>query len=493
MKEKHGSPAHENVKTTMKIGWSSVDTTPPRAVKLLGQFHERISRSVRDPLSATALAMEADGPNGKNEQLVIVSCDVAMVERPLQDRVRKAAHASLPDLDPNSLFLNATHIHTGPSISEEQEQLLFPIIDGVLPFPIEKNPADPPDLMTATEYADFLVDRLKEVVIQAWSRRQPGGVSWALSHAVVGHNRRVIYDDGSARMYGRRDNAEHFLSLEAPNDSGVELLYSWDSRQNLTGIVINVACPSQVVEGQYYVSADYWGEVRKELRRRHGPQLAVLPLCGAAGDQSPRDQVRHGRGEPDMNNEGGLVELGQRIADAVSRKLEFARANIRNDAVLKHAMKEIRLPLRRVTDSEIAQARKDFDAILAKWKSENRPVDPSLLVSLFSPAGVLRRASEQKRTRDFAIEVHVARIGDVAVATNPFELFIDYGLQMKARSKAQQTFLIQLAAGWCGYLPTARAVHGGDYSTGIASGKIGPEGGKILVEQTVEMINALWK
>lgn len=475
----------------LRIGWSCVDITPPRRVRLLGQFHERISRSVRDHLSATALVMESVGANGKNEHLVIVSCDVGMVERSLQERVRKLLHASLPDLDTNNLVLTSTHIHTGPATSEAQEQVLFPFIDGVLPFPIEKKADDPPDLMTASAYSDFLVDRLKEAVLQAWSRRQSGGVSWALSRAVVGHNRRVVYDDGSARMYGSTDT-ERFLTLEGPSDSGVELLYSWDMRRDLTGVVINVACPSQVVEGQHYVSADYWGEVRKELRHRYGPELAILPLCGAAGDQSPRDQVRHGRGEPNMHDESGLVEIGQRVADAVSCRLEFGRANIRNHAVLMHALEEIRLPLRRVAESEIAQARKEFDAILAEWKSEKRPVDSKLLFSLFAPAGILRRASEQQKTRDFSVELHVARIGDIAVATNPFELFIDYGLQIKARSKAQQTFLIQLATDWCGYLPTARAMRGGHYSAIVASGKAGAEGGKILVDQTVEMVNSLW-
>ena len=33
------------------------------------------------------------------------------------------------------------------------------------------------------------------------------------------------------------------------------------------------------------------------------------------------------------------------------------------------------------------------------------------------------------------------------MATNPFELFLDYGLRIKARSEAPQTFIVQLACG----------------------------------------------
>jgi hypothetical protein len=63
---------------------------------------------------------------------------------------------------------------------------------------------------------------------------------------------------------------------------------------------------------------------------------------------------------------------------------------------------------------------------------------------------------------------------------------------MKARSKAEQTFVIELTGGWGRYLPTARAVAGGGYSAVIQSNMVGPEGGQVLVDRTVEMINAMW-
>lgn len=56
----------------------------------------------------------------------------------------------------------------------------------------------------------------------------------------------------------------------------------------------------------------------------------------------------------------------------------------------------------------------------------------------------------------FQMELRALRLGDVAIATNEFELFTDYGVQMKARSPAVQTFLIQLT-GSGGYLPLVAA------------------------------------
>ena len=42
----------------MLIGWDIQDITPAQPVELIGQYYQRISKGVRDPLSVSALAME---------------------------------------------------------------------------------------------------------------------------------------------------------------------------------------------------------------------------------------------------------------------------------------------------------------------------------------------------------------------------------------------------------------------------------------------------
>jgi len=88
--------------------------------------------------------------------------------------------------------------------------------------------------------------------------------------------------------------------------------------------------------------------------------------------------------------------------------------------------------------------------------------------------------------------LHVLRIGDAAVCTNQFELFTDYGIRIKARSKAVQTFVIQLV-GPGTYLPTGKAVRGGHYSAIVHNNLVGPEGGQVLVDRTVELIDEMWE
>jgi len=58
---------------------------------------------------------------------------------------------------------------------------------------------------------------------------------------------------------------------------------------------------------------------------------------------------------------------------------------------------------------------------------------------------VLDRFELQKTQPTMPVEVHVIRLGDMAIATNRFELYLDFGIRIKARSKAVQTFVVQLA------------------------------------------------
>jgi len=58
-------------------------------------------------------------------------------------------------------------------------------------------------------------------------------------------------------------------------------------------------------------------------------------------------------------------------------------------------------------------------------------------------------------------------------------------------SPAPQTVLAQLV-GRGRYLPTQRSLDGGGYSVTPGVAPVGPAGGRILVEETLGMINKLW-
>jgi len=63
---------------------------------------------------------------------------------------------------------------------------------------------------------------------------------------------------------------------------------------------------------------------------------------------------------------------------------------------------------------------------------------------------------------------------------------------MKARSPTQQIFVLQLTNGCGMYLPTARAIEGGSCSGLPHVNQVGPEGGQILVDQSVRAMQVLF-
>ncbi len=470
----------------LSIGWASADITPSQPVALCGQWHLRISERVNDPLTAAALAIEARDQDGVLDQAVLVSCDVVGIRRADLERVRELAKPRVSGLDPAKILIGTTHTHTGPALVDAREDLPAQEIMSTFVYPV---PAQ--GVMQPKDYADLFVQRVADAVANAWNARRPGGVSWALSYAIVGHNRRAAYSTGRSLMYGATDTPE-FDSFESTFDPGVELLFLWDESKKLTGVAVNLACTSQEVEGENYVSADFWHDARVVLRQRHGRGLFVLPLTGAAGDQSPHLLFRKQAEATLRKRKGNLTprqEIGQRIAAAVDAGLELARGDIRSEVPFVHQTQLIPLPVRKVTKQEAETARESYADLTAKGGEKLGCPD---FIRWRIAKHIIARYEIQEHQPVRPAEVHTMRLGDVAVATNPFELYVDYGLRMKARSPAEQTLVVQLACDCLAYLPTERGVAGGHYSAEAMSNVVGPEGGRVLVERTLESLRAMW-
>ncbi len=101
-----------------------------------------------------------------------------------------------------------------------------------------------------------------------------------------------------------------------------------------------------------------------------------------------------------------------------------------------------------------------------------------------------KRYEQQQEDPTISVEIHVLRIGDLAFATNPFEYYLDFGMRIKARSRAVHTFVVQLTGSGT-YVPTKRAAQSGSYGAVPASTPVGFEGGRELVEKTLEIINSM--
>ena len=135
------------------------------------------------------------------------------------------------------------------------------------------------------------------------------------------------------------------------------------------------------------------------------------------------------------------VVLARRIVNAMDIALPAVKKDIRTEVPFGHHVETLKLPRRLVTRSEKEWAQVLVDRVLAKPADKRTSGEES---HRRWNQHVLDRYKEQKANPKFEMELHVLRLGDVAVATNPFELFLDFGMRMKTRCKAPQTFIVQL-------------------------------------------------
>ncbi|MEO6907274.1 MAG: hypothetical protein ABI210_05235 [Abditibacteriaceae bacterium] len=481
---------------TFQIGWAEADITPQELpVYIAGQFAVRVSEAVADPIQATALALESNG-----EHVVFVSVDTVGISEPLRDAVREQLHEE--GLDPQKVILNATHTHEAPN----NRILPWGVVRN---FDKEKEGFDP-GYKPAENYVKFAAARIAEAVSEAWQKRVPGGVAFGQEYAVIGRNRRWVDTEGNSTMYGLNEStAERFDHIEGYEDHSLNILVTYDADKNLTGVIVNVPAPSQETEHWFEVSADYWCETRQELRARFGEKLFILSQCSAAGDLTPHLIFENAAHERMLQLRGrtGRQEVATRIADAVGRVLPYLPPTIETSPILKHHYETLQLPMNVLTEADVEDARRNAEECWATYEMERQKIldNPELqnqprwyvpATDAFTRTGwyqdVIGRYEKSKTNPHYAAEVHILKLGDIAFAINPFEYYLDFGIQIKVKSPALQTFIVQLAGSGT-YVPSPRAAAGGGYGAVPASNPVGPEGGKVLAEYTLEKINELWK
>jgi hypothetical protein len=452
---------------TLYIGAASVSITPDKPVALSGQMVTRIAREVQSELQANAMAMESREGDKTLEQAIFVACDVVYITADVRARAREELSARIPDFDVNKLILSATHTHTAPVMRE-----------GKYKIPDE-------DVMRPTEFTEFFAVRIADAAQAAWKARKPAKAGWGMGDAVVGYNRRSFFEDSHGQMYGDI-SIDSFRGIEGPEDHAVEVLFFWGENDRLVATAINVACPTQEVESLSVVNADFWHPVREGLKAKYGQDLVVLGWIGAAGDQSPH--IRYRKAAEDRMRElrglSRLEEIARRIIRAWEEACEGAQQEKFDDVSLVHLVKPIELPRRVVTGKEYEDTKAEIAA---------SSMDPNHYRRIAWHEDVLKRYERQQAgdIQPYTMELHALRLGDVAIVTNDFELYTQFGIQMKARSSALHTFVIQLA-GPGTYVPTPFAAKGGGYSAIVQSNEVSAEGGQVLVDETVAAVNGLW-
>ena len=444
----------------LRIGFATREFTPDQPAMLQGQMHVRVATEAMDPLTVTAMAFQGDG----GAKAVLCSCDLAGVPDNLMAAVRQRVAKRLPDVPPEAVMLFGTHTHTSLVMEEGWY------------------PPSPAGVMTAAQCMSRIAAAAAEAIAEAWTSRTPRAVGRAFGHAVVGHNRRASYADGSSVMYGDTSRGD-FSHIEGFEDHSVDMLFAWDDAGKLAGLMIAIPCPSQVSEHATQFSADYWHDIRVEVRRRLGQHVQVLGLCAAAGDQSPHWLLYKAQ-EQEMLRRRGLTQrqgIAVAVADAVERALACTKPfeGVPSLGVLHRHVELTALKIDRKQRDAADEAFKSYGAAKTDWYPRRQ-------------REVIEAFGSGKGLPPFPVELLGMRIGDMCLVCSPFELFLDYSLRVKTRSRAGQTVVAQLSGGTGLYLPTRRAVQGGSYGANPAVCQVGPEGGDELVAHSLAMLAELF-
>ena len=475
------------------IGFSEKSITPDRPISLAGQFHTRISEYVETPVMVNVMAVET-----ADDCMILCSCDLGGVSAALVRKVRARIAERCADIDTDKIIISATHTHTSlsygaPEDSTRPAATSCANANTVMPNGkrFVNNTVIGEEVLHGAEATEFLADRISDAIVEAWGARQPALCSLGFGRASIGYCRRVIRGHGVHKLGYEIKEESVFKEVEGGSDTGIEMIFVNDSESKPIGVALSVACPSQIVENKYFVSSDYWGKARNYLKEHFGEDFHIIGLCSAAGDQSPRDTLRFLRGiEPSMTDVEGTVSVGKDLSCAVINAYERAKGGFVPKIDLIHKTVMLDMPINKLTEEEYNEAKARLYAYVEE--ADKDVFDFKDMVRIHPEVGKVFLYEWQKNFDTLPAEIHVVRFGDMAIATNPFELFLDYGNQIKVRSKARQTMLIQLAMDRMGYLPTRKAEPNGGYGTSIVSCYCGHEGGEFLVEKTLEIINSMW-
>ena len=470
----------------IKIGWAKRDISTTEPVNINGQMYLRISEGIHDPIMVTALCV--DGGEGQ-DAVFFVSCDVTSITMPVVNAVKEKM-AKYPHIPGKNIVLNATHTHSSSATFDTAE----------------KSP-DGRDIYPGAKYREFFTNMIVE----------------------VGHSRRVIYsvDQGKANplsaapngfgtMYGNT-NKPDFSHYEAGADHFLNVMFTTDPEGKLTGMVVNVPCPSQISEHFTKLSADYWNEVREGVAAEFGPEVFVLGQCAAAGDLSPRTlhykqaqarrmEIKYGlpydpTGSMAQYNKvmGERKDIAERILAGVKDVWSWAKKDIQTEVVVRHSVEDVYLTRRMITDEEKQWCEDNIKQMesLVPDPATCTPEEYRVARSRFESyrnrnMGAIRRYDEQVKKPKIDYTIHVTKIGEIGFASNPFELYMDFMHRIQARSPFIQTFITQLAGdGGGGYLPTTRGEFNKGYSASIFCNQVGAQGGQELVEYTLAKLTEL--
>lgn len=427
--------AHSQDAPVFRAGAATSNVTPPLGLSVAGHMRDRAIEHVHDELHARCLVID-DGTS----QLAIVLVDSCMIPRDIFDAAKRIA-SDRTGISADHMLMAATHTHSAPCST-----------------PVFQSDPD-------ADYQAFLTQRIADGVVRANNNLVPAKIGWhsasvedevfnrrwKMKPGRVGQNPFGV-DTDQAKMnpprasddlvepWGPTDPEVSFIAVENIDGAPIALLANY-SLHYVGGVPGN------------QVSADYFGVFAErigELLNAEGqdPPFVAMMSNGTSGDinninfRSPA--------QPAQPYEK-MRSVAENVASAVHEA--YSAVSFESGVTLDAAQVDIELGVRLPSEKEVISAQEIVAAV--------ETPDMRALREIYARETILLSEYPTAVT----VPIQVVRIGDLAIGAIPCEVFVEIGLQFKNTSPFADNFVIELANGYYGYLPTPDQHALGGYET----------------------------
>jgi len=457
----------------LEAGAAASNITPPLGTLIVGGFAPYPSQHVHDELHARCLVLD-DGET----KIALVVCDLLGVHRSVSVEARRLIQETT-GIPPQNVLISATHTHSaGTALGKNRYA----------------------NEQTLDDYQQFVAQRISDGVRRAVNLLRPAEIAFATVD-VPEHvfNRRWLMRKGSvpANPFGKVDKVKTNPPVRSPDliepagpiDPAVSIL----ALREPGGPPIAVYCAYSLHyvggSGPAHVSADYYGIFCETLERLQSdgdgdPPFVAMLANGTSGDINNIDRLNPQSG-------GGPYHRMREVAEDLAAKVNGALAGMswQGAAPLAARFSEPRLAWREVGPDLMAWAA-DVEARAPRVPDGNIPVGAKWATTreFVTPLSYAGRVQSLAETAEPAfVPLQVLRIGDVCIGTSPCETFAEIGLEFKRRSPLPHSFMVSLAHGYIGYLPTPRHIELGGYETWPGTNYLEPQASEKMLDALIQM------
>jgi neutral ceramidase len=435
----------------LTAGFSKVCISPRVGAPLAGfAAREGVSQGIHDDLFARAVVLV-----NKESAIALVSVDLLALSGDFIKRVRERIQQTT-GIPPDAVMIASTHTHAGP-----------------VTITTFFNPDESVDLC----YMDSLARSIEQAVANAWENRFSARVGVGVGFvAGVGVNR-------------RNPN-------QLPVDEEVGIIKVDDATGRTRAVLINYSChPTVLGPNNLLVTGDFPNFSVAEIERNIGPDGFAMFVNGTQGNISmghSSELSAIGVITPGRTFERA-TELGHLLAEATLS--ELPSIDTTDSQSLATLSVPVELPLKKFPSvEETSESLKKADDLLSSLSTHLSTPEQLMNAKTnrlyASITDFYAREAQALPNGQLPIELQGVRIGDAVFVAVPAEVFVEIGLQVKSYIP-QKVFIVGIANGYIGYLPTREAHSIGGYE--VVSSKCRPEAADVLIENVVSLTKQLFR